>query len=300
MGRRGTFAVAKSLLYVSKDDKVLTNSDGSNVVFTHNIFGKNLSEVEREFLNVSARRQHHRSNNLDLTHFILAFNPKNNGDLDAAKLEDLTRTFFKLNNPNALYYATVHKNTDNFHVHCIVSPVDIMGNSTRKDKENFQSLKISLQEYQRLTYPELEASIVEHGAERKEYSKPDYWQKDGSIPDKERLRESLSAAFELSHNRHEFLDLIHADGLTTYERGGNIVGVVQDRNYRFKTLDIDLELLDERERKLNDLVELTEGKELDAEIEENVNRQEIQDENKEEELSEEEKRMRELDELSER
>ena len=302
LGRRGSFAVAKSLWYVTKEEKTLKNPDGSSVVFRHNIFGQNLSQVEQEYMQNEMKRLVHRSNNLKVMHTILAFSPLDNEKIDVNILQDLTRKYFELLNPNALYFATVHQDTDNFHVHIVVSPTDIMGNSIRISQEEFETLKIDLQEYQKATYPELAASIVEHGAEEKDYNKPDYWQKDGDIPKKEQLRQSLTAAFDLSHNRQEFLDLLHEDGLTTYERGGESVGITSERNYRFKTLGIDLTELDKREERLNELVEITEEKEPIIAINKDVTQDAVSNEEvTEEDLSEEElKRLNELDDLSER
>jgi relaxase-like protein len=293
LGRRGSFAVAKSLWYITKEEKTLKNPDGSRVVFTHNVFGKTLSEVEREYMENEMKRRNPKSNNIKVMHAILAFSPLDNENLNTAKLEDLTRNFYEKLNPNALFYATVHNDTDNFHVHIVISPTDIMGNSIRISKENFESLKISLQEYQKQTYPELEASVVEHGAEEKEFSKPTYWQKDGKISTKEILHEKLNSLYSLAQNRQEFLDLAKQDGLTIYTRNGKEVGITEeDRNYRFATLGYSLDELDKREEKLNELNEIVDEIQIPKEQEEEVNN--------EEELSEEEKRMRELDELSER
>ena len=292
LGRKGSFAVAKSLAYVSNKDKVMRNPDGSPVVFTHNVLGKSLSEVEREFLENEEKRLRRRIDSNKLLHTILAFSPADNENLDAEKLERLTREYFQMLNPDALFYATVHQDKDNFHVHVVVSGNDMLGNSTRISKESFEKLKSDLQEVQQHLYPELEASVVEHGAEEKEFTKPDYWQKDEKISRKEELRETLSASFDLAQNREEFFELLKQDGLTTYQRGGAEVGVSDERNFRFqKTLGFDLAELSQREERLDELQELTESKDLEGNIEEDKTV---------EELSEEDKRMKELDELSER
>lgn len=291
LGRTGSFAVARSLAYISNKEKVMTNPDGSPVVFTHNILGKSLSQVEREFLENEDKRLHRRNNNNKLLHSILAFHPADNEKLDVEKLERLSRAYFQLLNPDALFYATVHRDKDNFHVHVVVSGNDMLGNSTRISQENFEKLKFELQELQQNLYPELEASVVQHGAEGKEFIKPDFWQKDGEISRKEQLRATITASFNLAQNRQEFFELLKQDGLMTYQRNGVEVGISDDRNFRFQTLGFDLTELDQRKERLQELQVLTEGKDLENDIEE---------EKTIEELSEEDRRMKELDEFSER
>jgi hypothetical protein len=290
LGRKGAHAVARSLAYIARDQAVMKNLDGTNLVFTRNIYGKSLAEVQKEFQENEAKRLHRRSNNNQLLHTVLSFHPRDKEKLTTEKLQRLTEEYFKLLNPDALYYATVHQNTDAVHVHCIVSGSDILGNATRIDREKFHALKEDLQQIQQDLYPELEASVVNHGAEQTGFIKPDYWHKDGRISQKELLHEKLSASFELAHNRSEFFDLVKQDGLTIYSRGGTETGVSAGRNYRFTTMGLDLAELDKREERLNELEALTE-------VPEKIGEQIIEEEG---EISEEEKRMKELDELDRR
>lgn len=263
----------------------MLDKQGQPVTIRHNVFGS-IKEIEEQFKDNNARRLNHRSNNNLLLHTILALSEKNKEEITPDMLLHLSREYLKLLDPDSLAFGSIHM-SGNPHAHILVSASNLLGHSTRVSRDEFQRIKQELQAIQIRDYPELDQSVVEHGGGYMAKSEMEYQiQRAGRVSRKDELKEMIAASFELAHSREEFFSLLADEGLNVYERSGEVKGIEDElRNYRFQTLGIQMEELDKREERLNALEQLEEDKEM------------IKDDIEREDLSLEEQRMKELDEL---
>ncbi len=299
IGAKGSGSYGRLIDYVLRDGAALRDKEGRLVTIRYNVFGSP-QEIELQFRENEARRLHHRANNNALLHTILSLSGKNNGDITPEMLERLSLEYIRMVDPDCLAYGAIHMG-GNPHAHILISGSNMLGYSTRVSREEFQRIKQELQAMQMRDYPELADSVVEHGGGHMKRSEAEYQiERAGRQTRKEQLKEIISVSHDLAGSREEFFDLLAQDGLTVYERGGEIKGIRDEgRSYRFQTVGADLAELDKRAERLAEL-ETTDGdKHLDYDMEQES--QDAydggQDESMPEERSIEEDRMRELDEL---
>jgi len=107
----------------------------------------------------------------------------------------------------------------------------------------------------------------------------------GRVSRKDEIKQIVSASMELATTRDEFFRLLEDDDLKIYERNGEPAGIEDIRNFRFSTLGADLSELDARENRLKELEGLDTDRELHVEKSDDT------------ELTIEQQRMNELDEL---
>jgi hypothetical protein len=281
IGAKGLGSYGRLINYILRDEAALRDKDGNLITIQHNVFGTP-KEIEGQFKDNEARRLHRRINNNVLLHAILALSEKNKEDITPEMLEHLSKEFISMVDPNSLAYGAIHMD-GNPHAHVIISGSNMLGQSTRMSRDQFQRIKQELQALQIRDYPELEDSVVEHGGGHMAKSNVEYQiGRAGRTSRKAELKDLLSVSFDLAQSRDEFFNLLAEDGLNVYERGGQVKGIEDEcRNYRFETLDINMQELEKREERFNELEIIHEHKETI----------------KLDDISIEDQRMRELDEL---
>src|SRR5436305_1546244 len=104
-----------------------------------------------------------RKDNVKAYHSIIAFSNKETTLINDEMLKDISDKFVSLWGANALYVGAVHRNTDSIHIHIVSSGTQLCtGLANRKSTQQFQELKVKLQEYQKEKYPQLIHSLPEH------------------------------------------------------------------------------------------------------------------------------------------
>ncbi|CAM6002396.1 unnamed protein product [Sphagnum balticum] len=271
------------LAYILRDSAVARDQEGKPYVIRHNVFGTP-AEVEHQLRDNNGRRLHARSNSNHFIHTIISLSEKDKEHVTPEMLEELSRKYIELLNPNGLYYGTFHLQ-ENPHAHLISSGSDLEGRALRVSKEEYKHIKIELESFQEREYGILKNSIVDHAQEARTKSDKE-WQigNAGRVSRKDEIKQIISSSFELATSREEFFNLLRED-LKTYDRGGETVGIEDINNFRFKTLGVDLAELDTRESRLKELENI------------GTDREQGREESEEKEMTIEQQRMKELEEL---
>ncbi len=227
----------------------------------HNVFGKDLQQIEAEFLENEKSRKLKRSNNVKLFHTIISFGKDDTPNLNKEKIERLVREYIALSNSNVQSVWAIHMDTSSVHAHGMTSGVELFtGRANRISKHEFALAKEKLQDKQIELYPEL-SSIVQHGKKvgrTKSEREFQLERRTGKESDKATLKQKLEEIYKRSNSKAAFFDMIRKEGLSTYERGGKVAGIVGEKNMRFKTMGFDetkLKELDKKEDRLSRLRE---------------------------------------------
>ena len=176
-------------------------------------------------------------------------------------LEDMTREYLRLRNPNGLYIAVPHFDKDHYHVHICASGVENKtGKSLRLSKQNLSKLSKGIQDYQIEKYPELKHSAVQRGQGRKNSRSEKEYQlkmREARATDKESLLKVLQTYYKYSSSFEEFYSTLHETEIETYQRNGKVTGVVfNGRKFRFSRLGIGIDTIPSRGRNQSRKVQL--------------------------------------------
>src|SRR5690349_13808669 len=133
---------------MTRDKATMKDVKGRPIIWTHNVSGT-LRDMERQFKENEVLRAYRNKNSNKLYHTILAWHKDDAKNLTVEKIQAITNAFIELRNPNALYVATIHQDTNHFHVHLLISGTEAFsGKSLNITKAEFQEMKIKLQEYE--------------------------------------------------------------------------------------------------------------------------------------------------------
>ncbi|MFN0189850.1 MAG: relaxase/mobilization nuclease domain-containing protein [Bacteroidia bacterium] len=263
--------------YFLKEQKQGNISDKPLIV-KRNLRTNKIQSWAKQFDANEKLRLRKRKNNILLHHTIVSFSSKDKKNITKSLLKDIAKKYIELRGGNNIYIATAHYDRDHIHLHIAMSGCKYKtGESNRLSHKQFRELKIELDRYQREKYPELIHSLPRHG--RKNSKELDQTDKKAltlgiRTNQKQQVFDSLNNAFQKSNSVKEFLEQIKSDGLDAYYRGGKLYGVQNefDRRFRFKTLGVEIEKLDEREevekrssREMENLRSLRESKETEQE-----------------------------------
>src|ERR1035437_6552326 len=154
------------LKYMINDKDRLFDSEGRSFAITHNLKGDSITAWVKQFQTNEVKRQRKRSDSVFLTHEIVSFHKEDAKNITLAKMETMAREYIKQRNPKGLYVAVPHFDKEHYHIHICASGVDKTGMSLRLPKADLQKLKIEIQSYQHLNFPELAKSLVNHRQSR--------------------------------------------------------------------------------------------------------------------------------------
>ena len=244
-------AFEKLLEYMLHGKDRLFNKEGKSFIVTQNLKGSSIAEWARQFKFNEEFRLRKRKDSVYLTHEILSWHKEDAKHITLAKMETMAREYIRLRNPRGIYLAVPHFDREHYHIHILASSIEYRtGKSMRLSKQNLQKLKKDIQQFQLERFSELSKSVVEHGKKEKSLVSDKEYQlkfRTGRETEKERLLGMLKSCYKKAESKDRFFGLLNECGLETYERGGNITGVIYgDYKFRFKRLGYS----DER---LNDL-----------------------------------------------
>lgn len=247
------------LAYMTREKAVMKDKNGRPILITHNVSGT-LREIEKQFKDNEALRAYRNKTSNKLYHTVLAWSPKDTANLTIPKIQAMTEEFIRLRNENALYVATVHQDKGHIHVHlCISGTEAFSGKSLNITKAEFRDMKMQLEAFQQEKYPELVHSVVDHSKasyERKAEKEMQFELRTGQPSWKEEVKAILEECYQASLSRNDFFEKVKERGLETYERGGKIAGIADERHMRFSTLGYDetkLLELDKSQQRLQEL-----------------------------------------------
>ncbi|MEO5643906.1 MAG: relaxase/mobilization nuclease domain-containing protein [Bacteroidia bacterium] len=237
--------------YMLHDKDRLSGKDG--FIVAKNLKGNRIDSWVKQLQENEKFRKRKRKDSVIITHEILSWSKKDS--ISPEQMEVLTREYLKRRNIRGMYLAVPHYNRENYHVHILAAGIEYKtGKALRLSRKELADLKRGMQEFQKEKYPELIHSAVEHGRKKKGIAKEKEFQarkRTGKLSQREELFLMVESCFKNSKTQEDFFARLQGCKLQTYVRGGRIYGVVfGNRNYRFKTLGLDLATLEMRREEI--------------------------------------------------
>lgn len=223
--------------------------------YLHNFRGHTEKEWVRELCINEAFRKRQRKGQVYFYHTILSFNGLDSNKITKDMLQDITKKFIELRGKDAMYIAAQHRDREHTHIHLLVSGLSYRtGKAFRMTKGEMRELKISLQSYQQEKYG-LEHSLPNHGADREYLSQKEYGAKSKKSTRylKAELSQKVNEILLQSNSLQDFISRLQENSLFHYERGNKAYGItVDDKNYRFSSLGVDIERIKTMEQDLSE------------------------------------------------
>ncbi|MDB5124821.1 MAG: mobilization protein [Mucilaginibacter sp.] len=217
-----------------------TKTDPSQAI-THNLRSNTIDDYIKEFAENEAFRKMSRSDQIYITHEILAFSSDEKAEtLTSESLTDIANEYIRLRGFEGVLLGAIHHDKEHIHVHFCVSALKYRtGTSYGLSKAKLSELKVSLQRYHRDKYPGITESFPEHG-KGKAYVTDRAWQakhREERTKRKEMIMEMVRNCFERSQSQTHFLELLRSNDLHHYERDGKAAGIeFEGTKFRFSRL----------------------------------------------------------------
>lgn len=251
------------LLNYIMEERKRQSPDGKSFVITHNVKGKSIDGWANQLReNETFRARKRRKDGVYFNHEILSWHRDDTKHLTQEKLRDMVHKYIQLRGSKGMYVATVHHDRDHVHVHICSSGLEYRtGKSMRMSRKEYADLKKNAQQYHVEKFPELSHSIVQHGrksARRVSDKEQQYKRRTGKLSQREIVKEMVELCHKKAKSADDFYVRLKGQELETYIRGGKVYGVIYyGRNYRFKTLGVDVEKFKlkeiQRQKELHDL-----------------------------------------------
>lgn len=213
--------------------------------YLHNFRGKSKTEWVKELCQNEAFRKHPRKDQVYFYHAMLSFSNLDSEKITQDILKDITTKFIDLRGKEGMFLTAQHQDREHLHIHCLISALEFKtGKAFRMTKNQFQDLKIELQNYQLQKFPQLENSLPNHQSGKEYLTSKEFNAKNKNTKafQKAEITTKINDLLAISENQQQFLERLRENGLHHYERGGRAYGIsLEDKNYRFSTLGIDLE-----------------------------------------------------------
>lgn len=228
--------IKQLVYYVLEKERVIVHKTIPYLNIYHNVRTRNVDLIIKEFEQNEKLRVHHRKDNVLLNHAVISFSKEDTPHLNEKTIKDLIDKFIELRGERNMYIGSLHRDKDHLHVHLLYPGIELgTGLSNRISRDQFNKIKIELDLYQRLKYPELYHSLP------KLNSQPDCLHKsiDKRQSIKGELQRSIKLALSTSKSKEEFIQHLSNVGYNPYYRSGQLQGVqFGAMKFRFKTLGI--------------------------------------------------------------
>jgi len=219
----------------------LFDKDKRSFALIHNLKGKTIDKWVEQYKENEKHRLINRKDSVRLTHEILSWHKDDANDISLKKMEEMAREYIRQRNPNGIYVAVPHFDKDHYHVHICASGVEYKtGKSLRLSRTDLQKLKVEIQNFQKEKFPELSKSVVEHGKKNKSIVTEKEYQvklRTGRESEKGNVLGILKTCYKKADSRETFFQMLNDCGISPYERGGRISGIVSEgRKFRLNRL----------------------------------------------------------------
>jgi len=199
------------------------------IVIKNNIRARSVNGYIREFGENEKFRQNLRKDSVLAFHTILSFSQLDSKHLNEKVLKDIAQKYISLRAEQSLVVGAVHRDKDHTHIHLIQSGVQFCtGVSNRISRQQFQELKVAMQEYQIQKYPQLVHSVPEHGKSKNGKTKESGSEKNIKSErslDKNILHVLLETTYGKSTSKEHFLAQLQEQGHVPYFRNGRFQGI---------------------------------------------------------------------------
>ncbi|MCC6816170.1 MAG: relaxase/mobilization nuclease domain-containing protein [Saprospiraceae bacterium] len=245
--RSGTGQLVNYLFKNEKDKK-------PEPILKHNLRSRTTKGWTKEFEQNFGLRINIRKDNIRLHHTIISFSNKDKKHINSELLKDITKKYIELRGKDNIYLASSHRDKEHIHLHIVMSSIKYLtGESNRISRQEFKDIKLALDTYQREKYPELVNSLPNHGKSKSVQLndlEKNLQNSDRKLSQNQEVLKTVQTVFERSKSVDNFLSELKSEGYATYTRGGKIYGIedASERHYRFKTLGIDLNKLEVKDR----------------------------------------------------
>lgn len=160
-------------------------------------------------------------------------------------LFDLASKYINLRASNHLIYWTIHNDTNNPHIHLVISSNEIEWNKrVRLSKKVFWLIQEELENYKNEHYKELEQSNIYNKSKIHSKSKrieQEIKHKRKKVPKKELIKEELNQIFARSQSIKALENTLKLSNYKLYENGSTLWVIYEDKKYRLKTLGLEKE-----------------------------------------------------------
>ncbi|MBK8954992.1 MAG: relaxase/mobilization nuclease domain-containing protein [Saprospiraceae bacterium] len=261
-------------------------------ILKHNLRSRTTKGWTKELDKNFEFRLNKRKDNIRLHHTIISFSNKDKNHINPELLKGITKKYIELRGKDNMYIASLHWDKEHIHLHIVMSSIKYLtGESNRISRQEFKEIKLALDSYQKEKYPELVNSLPNHGKSKNTQltdQEQGLLNMDRKLSQKQELLETIQAVYDSSKSVDNFLSELKSKGYEPYYRGGRLYGLedVSERHYRFKTLGIDLNMLEEKDRQaqveakqLQELVSLRESKSQDRQQDDEPEREISDDRN---------------------
>lgn len=201
----------------------------------------------------AANSQHipYRKNGNYFYHEIISLSDADHEKVTPRILYDLAFKYFELRAGNALGYAVQHFDSNNPHIHLMLSANERKSaKKIRISKSRFQNIKKELEQYQRQKYPELTASKVNHDPGQRQGIRYTRGEREGirrlrknsnrPLTSKEKIFQKIKGCLSQAPSKPDFEKSLADVGFTLYQRGQTfgVRSTAKNRKYRLKTLGL--------------------------------------------------------------
>lgn len=202
---------------------------------------ENTQDLENEFMSNAEHIKEARGKNY-MYHEVLSLQEN---DLTLSRqreiIFDLANEYVKQRADNNLVYGAVHNDTNNLHIHLIISSNEVNANKRfTLSKKELAEIQSNVQEYKNTKYTEL--TKTNHYTNSKDYSKSkqaeqEMKHKRGKQSQKEQVREDLKSMFENSFTKEQLRSAMKEKSYEFTRESKSVK--VNGRSYRLKTLGLE-------------------------------------------------------------
>jgi hypothetical protein len=266
IGRSGQKGATRAVLqylfkYVLKKEKVGIPFNKSDVFMVcHNIRNRSsLNQIIAEFEQNEKDRITKRSDQTQIHHCIISFNPLDSHLITDTMLRQMIRKYISLRCPDSLVVASKHLDTSHLHVHLAISGSTLGGRSSRVSKGTFNKITKELQLWHERAWPHITHSSPDHGRSKRirSFEKSRLPYSDRQTSQKHQIAHILQSHFKQSWSIEEFKDQLHAANLNPYCRNNILTGIcVNGRKFRLIKFGYDrqtMEMLNTRSQALQNV-----------------------------------------------
>lgn len=237
--------------YVTEEEKIKGFSGNDTLVIRHNVRSRSVQGFIKEFELNATNRTYRRIDETIVHHTILSWSHKDADKITNKMLLDIAKRYIELRGKNNLYIGAKHTDKAHIHLHLTMSGSQINGRSSRISKQEFATIKIEMDKFQKEQFPELEHSLPCHGWKQKNLNqKVSVGYSKGLKNQKDELIKELEGVYATSNSMAEFLEVIERLGLQPYYRTGILTGirVRSNRKFRLVKLGFDSDKLNELDK----------------------------------------------------